>query len=185
MNAQTRKAWPAENEQQSCVHVARRSKETFRSTRKDVVCERCMEHEELWEHSLTPKTHGCSVCRKVFAAEMWTYAQLKRHRQRNTHLVCPDCTERGYAPYNYKAYECEGCKETFGSRQFEKWTIQNRERKDRQQMKRRASSSLLCSRCRQRARDGFSCCKCRTTYHRQDWSKSALKNHLAKQTPLL
>ena len=185
MNAQKRKARPAENEQRSCVRVARCSKETFRSTRKDAVCERCMEHEELWKGSLTPKKHGCSVCRRVFAADTWLCSQIKRHRYCNTALVCSDCVDRGYAPYNFKAYKCEGCKETFGSRQFEKWTIQNRERKDRQQMKRRASSALLCSQCRERARDSFSCCKCRTTYHRQDWPKSVLKNHLAKQTPLL
>ena len=94
------------------------SKTTQTNQPEVFACKRCVERD--WRQKLLPNGHGCSTCRNIFDASCWDAQLIRNHRHSDRDLVCPGCTERGYAPGKYEEHECTECREKFGSHNFEK-----------------------------------------------------------------
>ena len=56
-----------------------------------IICKRCVERDDAWQQVLTPGSHGCSACKVVFCASIWSTTLLHSHRYKDRDLVCPDC----------------------------------------------------------------------------------------------
>ena len=134
----------------------------------DSVCKRCVERDD-WNHSLTPNSHGCSACKKVFDAGAWSAQIIRHHRHSNRDLVCPGCAERGIAPGKYDEHQCEECLERLGRLAFDKYVLYNAKRQEK--------SRLVCLNCQTKLR----CGKCKTAYELKYWSKSERDHHASSQ----
>ena len=87
------------------------SKTTQTNQPEAFACKRCVERD--WRQKLLPNGHACSACRNVFDASCWDAQLIKKHRHSDRGLVCPGCTERGYAPSKYEEHHCEECREEY------------------------------------------------------------------------
>ena len=129
------------------------------------VCRRCVERDD-WKQSLVPNGHGCSACKKVFAASSWDEQMIRKHRHSDRDLVCPDCTERGYAPGNYEEHRCTECGVNFGHRNFNKEVLYNCKRRG-------GKSSIVCTDCQTK----LQCGKCKIAYELKYWTTDERKHH--------
>ena len=114
---------------------------------------------------MTPNSHGCSACKKVFEASAWNATRLRNHRRFDRDLVCPGCAERGYASGKYDQHQCEECFEMLGSLKFD--------RQSKSKKKRVKNCRLVCQECLRKHR----CSSCKTRYELKYWSKHERKNH--------
>ena len=67
----------------------------------------------------------CSSCRTAFERGYWSYNERGNHSNSRTKLVCSACRAKGFHPRDIRAYMCQTCAGTFGSRKSVKTQIHN------------------------------------------------------------
>ena len=137
-----------------CVHGA--LEETSTTTAKASGCKRGAERDTAWKNCLTSNGHGCSACKNELDASSWSQEKVRDHRKLGRDLVCPRCSERGYAPVQYDDHQCEECLEKFGPLKFD--------------MRKNAGPLKF-----ERRKPKLPCSKCKTLLY---WHRYQRKNHL-------
>ena len=124
----------------------------------DTVCPQCVEHVAHWDHSLTPNTHGCSACKRVFHHEHWSGRA---------------CTKRGYTSGRYGSYRCQQCLEELRSARFERHLLQD--------AKRQKGATLICEECRWKTQ----CARCGARFDDTYWTRRKRHSNTNKSTKLV